>query len=208
MKTILLIFWLVNILVFPRHNLNNSFIKFHHVISAHGQCWSTTGHAAMLVNMLTTRNKSLNFHLISFNSRVSYHFPCNIPFQGYAGELAFVDMFIHSCRFELESLGDRLPDTRGYIIIAKNIRYLLWNRCLWRSLNNTYPTFLTLCIRCTNHLYDSCGLTDVNPHSIPSLLPMIQNVDLLWRHRYKSRPPAIVTSQWPIVSAWFLWTLS
>ena len=32
---------------------------------------------------------------------------------------------------------------------------------------------------------------------IPSLLQMIQNVDLLWRHRYKSRPPAIVTSQWP-----------
>ena len=114
MKTILPIFWLVNILVFLKHNLNNLFIKFHHVISVHGQCWSTTGHAAMLVNMLTTRKKSLNFYLISFNSRVSYHFPYNIPFQGYAGELAFVDMFIHSCRFESESLGDRLPDTRGY----------------------------------------------------------------------------------------------
>ena len=35
-------FWLVNILVFPKHNFHNSFIKFHHVISAHGQCWSTT----------------------------------------------------------------------------------------------------------------------------------------------------------------------
>ena len=55
----------------------------------------------------------MNFYLISFNSRVSYHFPSNIPFQGYAGELAFVDMFIHSCRLELESLRDRLPDTRG-----------------------------------------------------------------------------------------------
>ena len=49
--------------------------------------------------------------------------------------------------------------------------------------------------------------TDVNPHFIPSRLRMIQNVDLLWRHRYKSRSPAIVTSQWPIVPTWLLWTL-
>ena len=81
-----------------------------------------------------------------------------------------------------------------YTVITKNIRYLLWNRGFWCSLNNTYPIFLTLCIRCTNHLWDSCDLTDVNPHFIPSLLRMIQNVDLLWRHRYKSRRPAIVTS--------------
>ena len=81
----------------------------------------------MLVNMLTTRNKSLNFYLISFNSRVSYHFPCNIPFQGYAGELGFVDMFIHSCRFELESLGDRLPDTRGYGYPLLNIYFNIHN---------------------------------------------------------------------------------
>ena len=172
MKTILPIFWVVNILVFPKHNLNILFIKFHHVISAHGQCWSTTGHAAILVNMLTLRNKSLNFYIITFNSCVSYqspcsvgnshrsacprpailvedwelfvHFssavclwfeiqgmrtydfstefqtlsPCNIPSQWYAGELGFVDMFIHACRFELESLRDRLPDTRGYIYIC------------------------------------------------------------------------------------------
>ena len=39
------------------------------------------------------------------------------------------------------------------IIITKNIRYLLWNRGLWRSMNNTYPLFLTPCIRCTNHLF-------------------------------------------------------
>ena len=95
-----------------------------------------------------------------------------------------------------------------YIIITKNIRYLLWNRGFWRLLNNTYTIFLTPCIRCTNHLCDSYGLIDVNPHFIPSLIPMIQNVDLLWRHRYKSWPPAIVTSQWPIVPAWFLWTRS
>ena len=95
-----------------------------------------------------------------------------------------------------------------YIIISQNIRYLLWNRGFCRSLNNTYPIFLTPCIRCTNHLCDSCDLTDVNPHFIPSLLRKIQNVDLLWRHRYSSRPPAIVTSQWPIVPAWLLWVLS
>ena len=70
-----------------------------------------------------------------------------------------------------------------YIIITKDIRYLLWNRGRWRSLNNTYPIFLTPCIRCTNQLCDSCDLTDVNPHLIPSLLRMIQNVNQLWRHR-------------------------
>ena len=71
-----------------------------------------------------------------------------------------------------------------YIIISQNIRYLLWNRGFCRSLNNTYPIFLIPCIRCTNHLCDSCDLTDVNPHFIPSLLRKIQNVELLWRHRY------------------------
>ena len=71
-----------------------------------------------------------------------------------------------------------------YIMISQNIRYLLWNRGFCRSLNNTYPIFLIPCIRCTNHLCDSCDLTDVNPHFIPSLLRKIKNVDLLWRHRY------------------------
>ena len=42
----------------------------------------------------------------------------------------------------------------------------------------------------------------------PITAPMIQNVDLLWSHRYKSWPPAIVTSQWLIVPVWFLWRLS
>ena len=93
-------------------------------------------------------------------------------------------------------------------MISQNIRYLLWNRGAWRLLKNTYTLFLTPCIRCTNHSDDSCGLIDVNPHFIPSLLPMIQNIDLLWRHRYNCWPPAIVTSQWPIVPALFLWTLS
>ena len=91
---------------------------------------------------------------------------------------------------------------------CKNIHYLLWSRGFWRSLNNTYPIFLAPCIRCTNHLRNSCGLIDVNPHFIPPLLPVIQNVDLLWRHRYKSCSPAIAMSQWLIVPAWFLWTLS
>ena len=95
-----------------------------------------------------------------------------------------------------------------YNMITKNNRYLLWNRGLWRSLNNTCPILLTPCIRRTNHLCDSCDLTDNKPHFIPSLLRMIQNVDILWRHRCKRRSPAIVTSQWPIVSAWLLRTLS
>ena len=115
MKTILLISWLVNILVFPKHNFHNLFIKFYHTISAHGY-WSTTGHAPVLSAMLTMGNKSLNFHLISFDSRVSYHY--NIPFLDYAriaSDLAFVEMLIYSCWFELESSGDRLPDTWGYI---------------------------------------------------------------------------------------------
>ena len=56
-----------------------------------------------------------------------------------------------------------------YITISQNIRYLLWNRGFCRSLSNTYPIFLTPCIRCTNHLCDSCDLTDVNQHFIPSL---------------------------------------
>ena len=47
------------------------------------------------------------------------------------------------------------------------------NRGVWCSLNNTYQTFLTLCIRCTDHLCDSCALSDINQHFIPSLLPVI-----------------------------------
>ena len=70
--------------------------------------------------------------------------------------------------------GDR-TFLRIYIIIKKNIRYLLWNGRFWRSLNNTYPIFLTPCIRCTNNLCDSCDLTDVNQHFIPSRLRMIWN---------------------------------
>ena len=73
-----------------------------------------------------------------------------------------------------------------YILITKNIRYLLWDRGFWRSLNNTCPIFLTPCIRCTNYLCYSCNLTDVNPHFIPSLLRMMQNIDLLWRHRTRA----------------------
>ena len=69
-------------------------------------------------------------------------------------------------------------------MITKNSRYLLWKRGFWCSLNNPYPIFLTLCIRRNNHLGDSCDLTEVSSHFIPS---MIQNVDLLWRHLYKSR---------------------
>ena len=51
-----------------------------------------------------------------------------------------------------------------YTMITKNIRYLLWNRGFWCSLNNTYPIFLTPCIRSTNHLCDSCDLTVTAPN--------------------------------------------
>ena len=51
-----------------------------------------------------------------------------------------------------------------YIIIAKNIRYLLWNRGVWRFFHDTYLTIEVQGIRCTHHLHDSCPLTDVNPH--------------------------------------------
>ena len=51
-----------------------------------------------------------------------------------------------------------------YIIISKNIRYLLWNRGAWRFFHDTYLTIEVQGIRCTNHLHDSCPFTDVNPH--------------------------------------------
>ena len=51
-----------------------------------------------------------------------------------------------------------------YIIISKNIRYLLWNRGARRFFHDTYLTIEVQGIRCTNHLHDSCPLTDVNPH--------------------------------------------
>ena len=59
------------------------------------------------------------------------------------------------------------------IIIVKNIRDLLWNRHVWCSLNTIYEAFLAPCIRCTDHLYDTCALRDINQHFIPSLPPMI-----------------------------------
>ena len=69
-KTVLLIFWLVNILIFTKHNYHKLCINFSHVKSAHGQCRSTTGHDAMLDDMLTTSYKSLNFFYISFDFEV------------------------------------------------------------------------------------------------------------------------------------------
>ena len=41
----------------------------------------------------------------------------------------------------------------------------------WRSLNNTYPIFLTPCIRYTNHLCDSCDLTDRKSTFYPVITP-------------------------------------
>ena len=48
-----------------------------------------------------------------------------------------------------------------YIIINKNIRYLLWNRGARRFFHDTYLTIEVQGIRCTNH---PCPLADVNPH--------------------------------------------
>ena len=72
-----------------------------------------------------------------------------------------------------------------YIIITKNIRYLLWNRGAWRFFNDTYLTIEVQGIRCTNHLHDSCPLTDVNPHfTAPGC-----------RYHFK------INSWWPIVTS-------
>ena len=73
------------------------------------------------------------------------------------------------------------------IYITKHIRYLLWDRV------TEVQTLLAPCIRCTDHLCDSCLLTDF---------------DLFWHHWYMSWSLTIVTSQWAIVPTWSLWTLS
>ena len=90
-----------------------------------------------------------------------------------------------------------------YIIIAKNIRYLLWNRGAWRFFHDTYLTIEVKGIRCTHHLHDSCPLTDINPHFTAPPVPILfQNLTadcLLWRHRHVGQPLANVTSQWSIV---------
>ena len=47
----------------------------------------------------------------------------------------------------------------------KNIPYLLWNLGVWRFLHDTYLIIIEVQgILCTNHLHDSCPLTDINPH--------------------------------------------
>ena len=90
-----------------------------------------------------------------------------------------------------------------YIIISKNIRYLLWNRAGRRFFHDTYLTIEVQGIRCTNHLHDSCPLTDVNPHfTAPGCRYYFSKLTadgLLWRHRHMGQPLAIVTSQWSIV---------
>ena len=72
-----------------------------------------------------------------------------------------------------------------YIIITKNIRYLLWNRGGWRFFHDTYLTIEVQGIRCTNHLHDSCPLTDVNLHVTA----------LACRYYFK------INSWWPIVTS-------
>ena len=86
-----------------------------------------------------------------------------------------------------------------YIIITKNIRFLLWNRGGWRFFHDTYLTIEVQGIRCTNHLHDSCPLTDVNPHFTAPGCRYYFKIGLLWRHRHMGLSLTIVTSQWPIV---------
>ena len=50
------------------------------------------------------------------------------------------------------------------VIMAKNNCYLHWNQGAWWSFHNNNQLFLAPCIWCTDHLCDSCGLPDVNPH--------------------------------------------
>ena len=50
------------------------------------------------------------------------------------------------------------------IISKKNMRDLVWNRGARRLFHDTYLTIEVQKIRCTNHLHDSCPLTDVTPH--------------------------------------------
>ena len=72
-----------------------------------------------------------------------------------------------------------------YIIISKNIRYLLWNRGARCFFHDTYLTIEVQGIRCTNHLHDSCPLADVNPHfTVPGC-----------RYYFK------ICSWWPIVTS-------
>ena len=78
------------------------------------------------------------------------------------------------------------PGVIIYIIITKNIRYLLWNRGAWHFFHDTYLTIEVQGIRCTNQLHDSCPFTGVNPHfTAPEC----------WYH-FK------INSWWPIVTSW------
>ena len=77
-----------------------------------------------------------------------------------------------------------------YIIISKNIRYLLWNRGARRFVHDTYLTIEVHGIRCTNHLHDSCPLTDVNPHFTAPGCRYYFKINSWW---------PIMTSQWSIV---------
>ena len=97
--------------------------------------------------------------------------------------------------------------------------HYLYCNCENYPLSPLKPRFRTLMEQYLHTISDSVYLVHQSfmwflwlnwrkPTFIPSLIPTFQNVDLLWCHRYKSWPPAIVTSQWPIVPVWFLWMLS
>ena len=90
-----------------------------------------------------------------------------------------------------------------FLFVAKDIcitqfceKYLLSPRklrCLALFLNTyMYHTTEGLGIRCTNHLCDSCCLTDVNPHFIPSTLPGSEAP--IWFQNVNSCRPIVMSS--------------
>ena len=83
-----------------------------------------------------------------------------------------------------------------YVIITKNIRYLLGNQRVWRFFHGTYLTIEVQGIWYTNHLHDSCPLTDVNPHFTAPRCRYYFKIYSWW---HMGQSLAIVTSQWPIV---------
>ena len=74
-----------------------------------------------------------------------------------------------------------------YIIIARNIHYLLWNRGARRSLHNTYQIFLAPCIRCTDYLCDSSCLTHLPLDKMAAIFQTTSSNAFSWMKMYEFR---------------------
>ena len=99
-----------------------------------GWCFETPSHSLW---------RHCNGHLTTPHQR--YDAPLGGIFAGnYEMNAVFAYLNIyHSSIVSLSSL-----------LLWKNIRHLFWNRGAWCSLNSTYQTFLTPCIRCSDHICD------------------------------------------------------